>query len=156
MNSCEKILIYCIGCLVIVFIYILICCIPNGPKIIINKPNRPSCAKAESIIPSPPIRRSLGIFLVSAYCPGECCCGDYADGITASGWKINIGDKFCAADPMIPFLKVLDIEGYGAVPVLDRGGKIKGNKLDVFFWTHEEALEWGVQEIEIFCWVQGE
>ena len=103
-----------------------------------------------------PKRKSLGFFIVTAYCKGECCCGEYADGITASGWKINKGDLFCAADKMIPFLKVLDIEGYGAVPVLDRGGAIKGNKIDVFFWTHEEALEWGVQEIEIFCWVKGE
>jgi len=134
--------------------------IKYNPTIKIHYSKRPSCAEAESNIKSQVkteyIRRSLGIFIVTAYCPGECCCADDADGITACGWKINIGDKFCAADPMIPFLKVLDIEGYGIVPVLDRGGKIKGNKLDVFFWTHEEALKWGVQELEIFCWVQGE
>ena len=130
--------------------------IKYNPTIKIHYSKRPSCAEAESNIKSQVktgyIRRSLGIFIVTAYCPGECCCG--ADGITACGWKINTGDKFCAADPMIPFLKVLDIEGYGIAPVLDRGGKIKGNKLDVYFDTHEEALEWGIQELEIFCWVE--
>jgi len=75
-----------------------------------------------------PVRRSLGFFVVTAYCPGERCCGE---------------------------LK-LDIPGYGIVPVLDRGGKIKGRKLDVFYPTHQEALEWGTQELEIHCWVEGE
>ncbi len=122
-----------------------------------TKSNQPSDAEAESVTPSSvPIRRSLGIYIVTAYCPNECCCGDYADGITASGHKIIEGDKFCATDPRITFHLKLDIEEYGIVQIEDRGGKIKGNKIDVFFWTHEEALEWGVQEIEIFCWVQGE
>ena len=42
---------------------------------------------------------------------------------------------------------MLEIPGYGVVPVLDRGGAIKGNKLDVFFPTHVEAQVWGVQEL---------
>jgi 3D (Asp-Asp-Asp) domain-containing protein len=33
--------------------------------------------------------------------------------------------------------------------VLDRGGAIKGNKLDVFFPTHAEALKWGRQRIAV-------
>jgi 3D (Asp-Asp-Asp) domain-containing protein len=44
------------------------------------------------------------------------------------------------------------IPGYSnsqPVKVLDRGGAIKGNRLDVFFATHEEALEWGVQYLEV-------
>ena len=93
---------------------------------------------------------------VTAYCPCPKCCGEYSDGITASGYIIQPDNKFCAADPIIPFGKVLDIPGYGIVPVLDRGGKIKGNKIDVFYSTHEEALIWGNQELEIFCWVEGE
>jgi len=99
-------------------------------------------------------RQSLGFFEVTAYCPCELCCGEYADGITASGHIIRIGDRFCAADSIIPFGKYLDIPGYGYVPVLDRGGAIKGRKLDVFFNTHQEALEWGRKKLEIYCWVQ--
>jgi 3D (Asp-Asp-Asp) domain-containing protein len=44
------------------------------------------------------------------------------------------------------------IAGYnngGAVKVLDRGGVITGNRLDVFFNSHEEALKWGVRHIEV-------
>jgi len=44
---------------------------------------------------------------------------------------------------------MLRIPGYGTVPVLDRGGAIKGARLDVFFPTHAEALKWGRQSLEI-------
>lgn len=86
-------------------------------------------------------------FRVTAYCPCEKCCGKWADGVTASGHVIQTGDKFVAAPPEIPFGTVLDIPGYGTVPVLDRGGVIKGKRLDVFFDTHQEALNWGVKHL---------
>ena len=44
------------------------------------------------------------------------------------------------------------ITGYGngqPVKVLDRGGAIKGNKLDLFFGTHKEALKWGVKYLDV-------
>ena len=140
---------------VIIFVIFVLCLIPNSPKIIITEPNQSSEAEVESDtkgqVKAVCIRQSLGFFEVTAYCPNECCCGKYADGITASG-EPAIG-KFCAADSIIPFGLKLDIPGYGIVPVLDRGGKIKGRKLDVFFPTHQEALEWGRQKLEIHCWV---
>jgi len=86
---------------------------------------------------------------VSAYCPCEKCCKRFADGITASGHKIQPGDKFVAAPPEIPFGTLIDIPDYGKVPVLDRGGSIKGNKLDVFFHTHQEALQWGRKYLKV-------
>ena len=142
----------------LLFVSIGIALIPNSPKIT----RQPLMTEVESddrivaLTETSVIRRSLGLFEVTAYCPCERCCGRFADGITASLHRIEVGDRFCAADPGIPFGKWLDIPGYGYVPVWDRGGKIKGNKLDVFFSTHEEALEWGRQELEIFCWVEGE
>lgn len=83
---------------------------------------------------------------VSAYCLCEKCCGKWAKVLprkTASGHLIKPGDKFVAAPKNIPFGTWLDIPGYGKVQVLDRGGAIKGNKLDVYFSTHKEALKWG-------------
>jgi len=87
---------------------------------------------------------------VSAYCPCEKCCGEFADGITASGKPAE--GFLVAAPPNIPFGTMLSIPGYNnglPVPVLDRGGAIKGNKLDVFFPTHQEALNWGRQFLEV-------
>jgi len=89
---------------------------------------------------------------VTAYCPCEKCCGEWADGVTANGHVIEPGDCFVAADSRFPFGTEMLIEGYNAskpTKVFDRGGAIKGNKLDVFFHTHQEALEWGVRYIDV-------
>ena len=32
----------------------------------------------------------------------------------------------------------------------DTGGAIKGNRIDVFMPTHEDALNFGVQEFDVF------
>jgi 3D (Asp-Asp-Asp) domain-containing protein len=89
---------------------------------------------------------------VTGYCPCPKCCGQYSDGITANGHKIQPGDTFVAADKRFSFDTEMVIEGYNngePVKVLDRGGAIKGNKLDAFFHTHQEALEWGVRYIDV-------
>lgn len=85
------------------------------------------------------------LYKVTAYCACEECCGKYTDGITASGYKLRKGNKLCAAN--FDFCTVLKIPGYGIVPVLDRTGG--SNHIDVYFDTHEEALEWGVQYLEV-------
>lgn len=89
---------------------------------------------------------------VTGYCPCPKCCGEYADGITANGHKIKPGDTFVAADKRFAFGTEMIIPGYNnsqPVKVLDRGGAIRGNKLDAFFHTHQEALEWGVQYLDV-------
>ena len=89
---------------------------------------------------------------VTGYCPCSKCCGEFADGITANGHKIRPGDTFVAADKRYSFGTEMVIEGYSngqTVKVLDRGGAIRGNKLDAFFHTHQEALEWGVKHIDV-------
>ena len=87
------------------------------------------------------------MFKVTAYCPCKKCCGQFADGITASGYRLRKGNKLCAAN--LPFCTILKIPGYGVVPVLDRGGAIKEGCIDVYFDTHQEALEWGVQHLKV-------
>ena len=93
-------------------------------------------------------------FKVTAYCPCSKCCGRFADGITASGHILREGDKIVAAPIEIPFNTILNIPEYGIALVLDRGGAIKGNRLDVFFSTHEEALEWGVKTLKVKIYIQ--
>lgn len=89
---------------------------------------------------------------VTAYCPCPICCGEYSDGITACGHKIQPGDTFVAADKRYSFYTEMLIPGYSnsrPVKVLDRGGAIKGNRLDVFYATHQEALQWGVKYLDV-------
>ena len=55
-----------------------------------------------------------------------------------------------AADTnILPFGTVLLIDDKEYI-VQDRGGAIKGNRIDVYFESHEEALQFGVQHKEIF------
>ena len=95
--------------------------------------------------------------LTTAYSPDEQSCGIYADGITASGYSVwTNGMKLVAADTdHYPFGTILTIPGYNGgrpVPVLDRGGRIKGHRLDVLYPTHERALQWGVQRLDVTVW----
>jgi 3D (Asp-Asp-Asp) domain-containing protein len=90
---------------------------------------------------------------VTAYCPCKKCCGPDTIGITASGKHISYNSgRFVAADTtVLPFGTKILVPGYGERPVevIDRGGAIRGNHLDVFFPTHEEALKWGRQTIAV-------
>ena len=89
---------------------------------------------------------------VTAYCACQKCCGPRAQGVTASGRHVTYNNgRFVAADTSIlKFNTNLIIPGYAnnkPVKVLDRGGAIKGNKLDVFFASHQEARKWGRQKL---------
>jgi 3D (Asp-Asp-Asp) domain-containing protein len=94
---------------------------------------------------------------VTAYSPDARSCGRFADGITASGYSVYTnGMKLVAADTdLLPLGTLLSVPGYDAgaiVPVLDRGGKIKGSRLDVLFPTHRLARKWGVRDLTVTVW----
>ena len=94
---------------------------------------------------------------VTAYSPDERSCGKFADGRTASGYSVwTNGMQMVAADTrLLPFGTLVSIPGYhdgAVVPVLDRGGRIKGHRLDVLYPTHERARRWGVRQLEITVW----
>jgi 3D (Asp-Asp-Asp) domain-containing protein len=95
--------------------------------------------------------------VVTAYSPDARSCGDSADGITASLHHVetNAG-KLVAADPrVLPMGSMISIPGYDSgriVPVLDIGGAIKGNRLDVLFPTHEQARQFGKRRIQVTVW----
>ena len=92
------------------------------------------------------------VMRVTAYCACRRCCGKFADGKTANGHKIRRNDVFVAADKMYPFGTEIIVPGYNndnPVKVLDRGRVIRGNRLDVFFNSHNTAREWGVKYLEV-------
>lgn len=105
-----------------------------------------------------PVRAAKTIsMLVTAYSPDEKSCPGSADGITASLHNVTTNaHKMVAADSRIlPLGSMITIPGYDngqVVPVLDRGGKIKGNHLDVLFPTDAEARKWGVRRIKVTVW----
>ena len=92
---------------------------------------------------------------VTAYCPCEKCCGEYADGKTSTNrnaWK-TFG---IAADPkIIPYGTVLLIPGVGERIVDDTGGAMRQSArkgiyhIDVRFHDHQEAKKFGVQWLKV-------
>jgi len=105
-----------------------------------------------------PVRAARTIRMkVTAYSPDERSCGASADGITASGHSVLTNGGFLvAADPkVLPLGSLVSVPGYdggAVVPVLDVGGAIKGDRLDVLFPTHAEAMRWGVQTVDVTVW----
>jgi len=92
---------------------------------------------------------SLGEYNVSAYCSCSQCCGK-SDGITFSGEKAVEGITIAADTRVHSIGTVLYIEGIGERVVQDIGGSIYGNKLDIYFDSHSEALEFGRQYLEVW------
>jgi 3D (Asp-Asp-Asp) domain-containing protein len=86
------------------------------------------------------------LFEISAYTNGKESTGkmkgdkDYAK--TASGKNTKEG-RTVSADKMFPFGTILFIEGIGERVVEDRGGAIKGYKLDLFIEDLQEARNFG-------------
>lgn len=84
----------------------------------------------------------------TAYTLSVSCTGRTPDhphwGRTASGMMAQVG--VVAVDTnVIPFHTRMYIEGYGFAVAGDRGGAIRGYKIDVFFDTMAEARQWGRQ-----------
>ena len=81
----------------------------------------------------------------SAYTAAADECGK-SDGITASGLKVT--EKRTLACPKeLPFGTKLKIEGLGEYRCEDRGGAIKGNKIDIYVETKKEAFAFGRQNL---------
>lgn len=85
----------------------------------------------------------LGYFKLTAYCGCSKCCGKYG-GKTACGAVPKEGVTI-AADPNISFGTKLLINGH-VYTVQDRGGAIKGNKIDIYFNSHEDCMNFGVKK----------
>ena len=70
-------------------------------------------------------------------------------GITASGMRAQVG--VVAVDTnVIPFHTRLYIEGYGFAVAGDRGGSIRGNRIDLFMDSRAEALQFGRRNLRVW------
>ena len=100
---------------------------------------------------SEPELKSLGRFKLTAYCACSKCCGK-SDGITASGTKAKQGRTIAVDPKLIPYGTKVVINGRTYVAE-DCGGSIKQNRIDVFFNSHKDALNFGIQHAEVFIYV---
>ncbi|MHC4268408.1 MAG: 3D domain-containing protein [Planctomycetota bacterium] len=94
------------------------------------------------------------VFKATAYCSCKRCCDkDPSDkwyGITASGKRAKWG-TIAVDRKVIKLGSKLRIDGFPDTifRAEDVGGAIKGNHIDVWFPSHKEALQFGVQDIVV-------
>ncbi|WP_134682518.1 3D domain-containing protein [Brevibacillus migulae] len=80
-------------------------------------------------------------------------------GVTYSGVKVRRGEySTIAADLRVfPLGTVLYIPGYGYGVVADKGGAIRGNKIDLYFPTKQDVYnQWGKKTLDVFVLHKGE
>ncbi|MBE6007786.1 MAG: hypothetical protein E7235_01145 [Lachnospiraceae bacterium] len=83
--------------------------------------------------------------VVTGYTPWDEGC----TGVTASGKTADFG--MIAADTrVLPFGTRIYVPGYGIGVVEDRGGAIKGNRLDLCYMSLSEAYKWGVRDMVVY------
>lgn len=92
----------------------------------------------------------LGTFTVYAYCPCTRCCGQWSGGPTASGTMPEEGRTLAADWDVLPAGTEVYLEGIGWRTVEDTGSGIAGDKLDLYMDSHQEALAFGVRELEVW------
>ena len=92
--------------------------------------------------------KNLGKFKLTGYCRCVKCCGK-SDGITSTGTKAKAGRTIAVDSSIIPYGSKVKINKKEYVAE-DCGGAIKNNKIDIFFDSHEEALEFGVKYADVY------
>ncbi|MBN2853595.1 MAG: G5 domain-containing protein [Clostridia bacterium] len=100
-------------------------------------------------------------FVATAYTldPDECggkAPGDPGYGITASGMKADTG-VIAVDKSVIPFGTKVYIEtisgafqNYGFAVAGDTGTGIKGNRIDLFMYDKQDALDWGIRKVRVY------
>ncbi|MHC0039009.1 3D domain-containing protein [Pseudoneobacillus sp. C159] len=74
-------------------------------------------------------------------------------GITYSGVKVkrDLYSTIAADLTVFPIGTILFIPGYGYGVVADKGGAIKGNRLDLFYETVQDVYEkWGKKSVDVY------
>lgn len=127
---------------------------PAGPGVIVEKPLQKG-EVIDGVAGWEPGSYSVRYVTVEAtgYAPldsqatkGVCYSGDPR--VTASGAKTKPGVTV-AADRSIPFGTRIFIPSHGLRIVEDRGGAIRGNKIDICFKTRDEALRFGRRQVQV-------
>lgn len=93
----------------------------------------------------------LGTFTVTHYCPCYACCGK-TDGITFTGTQATEGRTIAVDPDVIPLGSTVVIDGQEYVAE-DVGGAIRGMRIDKYMESHDEALDAGVVQAEV--WIGG-
>ena len=90
----------------------------------------------------------IGECTITSYCPCSICCGQWADGLTATGIPATPG--VVAVDPQVIQLGstvVIDGQEYLAA---DTGSGVEGMHIDICTDSHSSAVEFGVRKAVVW------
>lgn len=90
---------------------------------------------------------SLGMFTITAYCGCSRCSS--GNNRTASGTVPTQGRTIAADTSILPYGTQVVIGG-AVYTVEDCGSGVRGNHIDIFFATHEQALAFGRRTMQVF------
>lgn len=102
----------------------------------------------------------LGKFKLTAYCSCDKCCGQYAlnrpkdkngnEIVYGASGRALYQNYSIAVDPnIIPYGSHVNINGH-EYEAADCGGAIKGDRIDVYFASHQDASDFGVQYADVY------
>lgn len=72
------------------------------------------------------------------------------DSTTASGRTPRVNHTIAADTSILPMYSKVYIEGWGTYTVEDRGGAIKGKRIDIFVSSNKEAYRLGVKYANVY------
>lgn len=115
----------------------------------------------EEVVAEPEPEPEKVLYRVTAYCPCEECCGEWAkkrpldengEPIVVGSWGVELVNGYSVASPMA-FGTQVELDGLGTVEVQDRTAKwvvdrFGENIIDIYMTDHKTAGEFGVQYIE--------
>lgn len=98
-----------------------------------------------------PETTSIGVCKLTAYCKENYphICNDGDSSTTATGTVPTAGRTIAVDPKVIPYGSKVIINGHEYIAE-DCGGAVKGNRIDILFNTHQEALSFGIQYAEVF------
>ena len=98
----------------------------------------------------------VGQFRVTHYCHCVKCTGKKVKGRTATGYYPRKGRTIAVDKNKIPLHSIVYVEGVGYFVAEDVGGGVKGNHIDIYVESHEEALKLGtLKNAKKRVWIMG-
>ena len=97
----------------------------------------------------------IGDFKITYYCDSsyEHICG-YGKHITASGKKTEVGWTAASDWGVLPNGTIVYISGIGFREIMDAGGAVNGNHIDVLVQEHQEALNLGTSYKDVWVLIK--
>lgn len=114
---------------------------------LVNGNDNPRLENPQTFSTKYKIVASLGSFQATAYCPCKSC--TWGSGVTCTGVRPQANHTISVDTSKIPLGTKLLINGI-VYTAEDRGGGVKGNHVDIFFNSHQEALRYGRKNVQVY------